>query len=147
MPCSLAWPVRSPVALANEPGPFALRRHTTSEPDPVLALRAPAAKRLLLAVGLAVAAPAWAMPAMPDSYAQVVWLMLRYGLPYSAVLYPALVLAPAYAIYASANRSRRHVDEVAVRTRRLRLWTVISLVPWALLGLWMLYDMATNKSI
>lgn len=88
------------------------------------------------------------MPPMPSSYLQAVILLLIYGLPYSLILYPALILVPVYL-------SRKLIISFFSQdpnaggwrhARKLRIATLVSLVPWGLLGLWIVYDMATNKS-
>jgi hypothetical protein len=90
------------------------------------------------------------MPAMPDSLWQAVVLLLVWGLPYSLVLYPALLLVPAFLIRAVVVRSRKSVPEEYPmqyeRGLRWRRWTVASLVPWVPVMMWVLYDLATNKS-
>lgn len=90
------------------------------------------------------------MPVMPGSYWSTVLLLLTGGLPFSLILYPALLLVPAFLIRTGFAGSRRQsLDQDAAdrcRTRRWRVWTLASLVPWGLLGLWILYDLATNKS-
>lgn len=88
------------------------------------------------------------MPAMPDSYLQTIGLILRFGLPYSLVLYPALVVVPMYLIRKVAVRSQRGTHEPSdrIRARRWRNWTLMSLIPWLALAVWILFDVATNKS-
>jgi len=90
------------------------------------------------------------MPAMPHSYWGAVLMLLLFGFPFSLVLYPALLLVPLFLIRNIVSRERKKgiADYPAqhARSRTWRNWTLISLVPWGLVGLWLLYDLATNKS-
>jgi hypothetical protein len=87
------------------------------------------------------------MPA-PDELWKGVLLMLLGGLPLSLVLYPALLMVPAFLVRALVVRFRRHrlADPAASRAqdRRWITWTLISLLPWGLLGLWVLFALLTQ---
>lgn len=88
------------------------------------------------------------MPAMPGSYWEGVLLLLLV-FPINLFLLPALVLLPAVLVRTTASRSRqRGYVEAAVyqeRSRKLRIWVWASLVPWFLVGVWILLDAATNS--
>lgn len=75
---------------------------------------------------------------------------LLFGLPYTAVLYPAIVLVPAFLFRAVFIRSRKqdYVDDAKhqYRSRRWRIWTLVSLVPWVLFGLLVLADSMSRHS-
>lgn len=86
------------------------------------------------------------MPAMPDSYLTVIpWLVFLY-LPYTLILFPALVLVPAYLIRSAVSRGKEPSDARRSRLRSWRNWTLASLAPWLLVAVWVIYDVATNKS-
>lgn len=86
------------------------------------------------------------MPAMPDSYLTgIPWLLFLY-LPYTLILFPALVLVPAYLIRSAVSRGKEPSDGQLARARSWRNWTLASLAPWILVAIWVIYDLATNKS-
>ena len=88
------------------------------------------------------------MAPMPETYLQVVWVILCFGLPYSLVLYPALALVPIFLIRTVAVRSRPSRLEAPerARSRKWLICTLVSLIPWFALGAWILFDAITNKS-
>lgn len=114
-----------------------------------LALGAYASVALLLFVS--VPAMSSDMPAMPGSYWEAVLMLLYVGMPFSLVLLPALVLLPGFLIRSIVLSARPHAianyPAQYAKSRKWRIWTIVSLLPWGLVGLWILYDLATNRSI
>ena len=86
-------------------------------------------------------------PVAGGSYCREIIAMLIYRSPFVPLLLPALLVVPVFLFRGAAARLRSGVVETddterKSRDRLWRNWTVATLVPWGLLALWVLYDVA-----